>query len=242
MEYTVGSLAELISGNKSDKQMKLVQKPFKMVTKNDQDSVKISKNTLRSKNHSEETLEAIIPGNKRKKNKIVTDVSKRTLNSLKVKKPQVLKNESTFPKFRANVLESNKKLLGKKRKVDQGKTDVNDYNSEDSVKKPKLDTNETSAANRIKNKFNQEIKNSNEYKDKTLFVGNLPIAVSKDKIKKHFRKYGVIDSIRIRGIAVADIKTTKKVAALKKEFHPDRNSVCAFIRYVFRWPDVLEFN
>ncbi|ENN79249.1 hypothetical protein YQE_04285, partial [Dendroctonus ponderosae] len=115
-------------------------------------------------------------------------------------------------------------------KTDLDSANVDD-NSADSFKKPKLVTNEVSAANRIKNKFNQEIKSSSEYKDKTLFVGNLPISVSKDKIKKHFKKYGAIDSLRIRGIAVADIKTSKKVAALKKEFHPDRNSVCAFIRF-----------
>jgi len=98
-------------------------------------------------------------------------------------------------------------------------------------KKQKLSENEQNAAGRIKNKLNKKNKSSGEYKDKTVFVGNIPIKTKKEKIKKRFRIYGEIDSVRFRGIPVADPKTSKKVAAIKEEFHPDRSTLYAFIRF-----------
>ncbi|XP_057654666.1 RNA-binding protein 34 [Diorhabda carinulata] len=67
---------------------------------------------------------------------------------------------------------------------------------------------------------------------RTVYVGNVPIDCKKKNIKSVFKKYGPIETLRFRGIPVADPKIPKKVAAIKKEFHPDRKSIFCFIRFV----------
>ncbi|XP_063919236.1 RNA-binding protein 34-like [Zophobas morio] len=70
-----------------------------------------------------------------------------------------------------------------------------------------------------------------ELRSRTVFVGNLPISVTPKKFKKLFTKYGQVESVRIRGVPVADPKTPKKVAIIKKEFHPDRKSFHGYVRF-----------
>lgn len=212
MDYKIGSLADLISGIKTPNKTKVTQQTFTSVKK--------------------ESLEITISQEKSPKNE-----SKKPKTKIKLKnKNKIGKNtKSTSPIIKTFDIKK-----GKKRKVNEisvkseDKSDINLADSDGeqpSAKKQKLGKNMENAAGRIKNKRNQEIKNSSEYKDKTIFVGNIPINLKKEKIKKLFRKYGAVENVRIRGIPVADLKTSKKVAAIKREFHPDRNSVYAFIRF-----------
>ncbi|CAG9765811.1 unnamed protein product [Ceutorhynchus assimilis] len=212
MEFRVGSIADLISGTNTPNKKKVVKKIVAApVVKAEpeasldsiEESVEKIKKPKKSKKKNNETSESTSTGEKRKKTKT-----------------------------KAEIPDTKKSQTNKKRKLDKSEADLVDSDGEDSTpKKTKLSKNEQNAAGRIKNKQNQEVKNSSEYKDKTLFVGNIPINIKKEKVKKLFRKYGIIDSVRIRGIPVADPKTPKKVAAIKKEFHPDRNTVYAFIRF-----------
>ncbi|KAL1513611.1 hypothetical protein ABEB36_003002 [Hypothenemus hampei] len=120
----------------------------------------------------------------------------------------------------------------KKRKFQHGTGNTTIKDEPVDSKRTELSRNEENAANRIKNKINQETKQSSEYKDRTVFVGNIPLTATKEAIKKHFRSYGPIHSIRIRGVPVANVKISKRIAALKKDFHPDRRSLLAYIRFV----------
>ncbi|XP_076666160.1 uncharacterized protein LOC143367833 [Andrena cerasifolii] len=66
---------------------------------------------------------------------------------------------------------------------------------------------------------------------KTVFVGNLPKEVTKKQLKKEFKKFGHIETIRLRGIVAKSMKVSKKVAAITKELHSRLKSVYAYIRF-----------
>lgn len=190
MEYSVGSLADLISGQNTPNKPKVISKTFATINKT-------------SSNNATQT-----------KGAPKVQLTRNGDNQAKPKKKKKLQ-PTTSP--------------GKKRKMSASKEIATEDSSP--AKKLRLGKNELNAASRIKNKLNQELKTSTDYTEKTLFVGNIPLQIPKEQVKKHFKKYGAIQSIRIRGIPVADIKTPKKIAAIKKEYHPDRTSVYAFIKF-----------
>ncbi|XP_031370154.1 RNA-binding protein 34-like isoform X3 [Apis dorsata] len=68
--------------------------------------------------------------------------------------------------------------------------------------------------------------------EKTIFVGNLPKDVTKKKLKKLFKQFGKIDTIRLRGKIAKSVNVPKRVAAIKNELHPKLKSVYAYIKFV----------
>ncbi|KAF7268439.1 hypothetical protein GWI33_018448 [Rhynchophorus ferrugineus] len=212
MEYSVGSIAELISGVKAANKTKVLKKKIKRNT------------TPVLKEYCESTEDTDITSSK---NELKKKSLKRTFSETKsvdddklpAKKQKKDKKVIAETKFRENISDA---------KLD------NQVESDSRTSKPKhkkLGKNEQNAINRIKNKHNKEVKTSSNYVDRTIFVGNIPIATKKQHIKRYFRKFGEIESVRFRGIPVADLKTPKKVAAIKKQFHPDRNTLHAYIRF-----------
>ncbi|XP_049860200.1 RNA-binding protein 34-like [Schistocerca gregaria] len=70
-----------------------------------------------------------------------------------------------------------------------------------------------------------------EQEERTIFVKNLPHTLNKKKIKKIFKEFGEIESIRLRCAAVEDIKISKKFAVIKNKFHAERSTISAFVRF-----------
>lgn len=66
----------------------------------------------------------------------------------------------------------------------------------------------------------------------TIFVGNLPKEVTYKQLRKLFKKFGNIDTIRIRGIVPDSPQIPKKVAAITKKLHPKLQTVYAYVRFV----------
>ncbi|XP_064622925.1 RNA-binding protein 34-like [Lineus longissimus] len=64
---------------------------------------------------------------------------------------------------------------------------------------------------------------------KTIFVGNLPVTYDTKAVRRLFRKYGKIQSVRLRSATPANLTLPKKVAVIKQEFHPDRKSINAYV-------------
>ena len=62
-----------------------------------------------------------------------------------------------------------------------------------------------------------------------LSSGNLPSTVSKKTLNGIFAKIGTIDSIRLRGAARPDLKTTKKQAIIQRNFHENRHNIVSFL-------------
>jgi len=70
-----------------------------------------------------------------------------------------------------------------------------------------------------------------ETEARTVFVGNLPSSTQKKQLKKLFSEFGQIDTVRFRGAARPDMKTTKKVAVIRHKFHEDRTNINAYVRF-----------
>ncbi|XP_019422479.1 PREDICTED: nucleolar protein 12-like isoform X3 [Lupinus angustifolius] len=64
---------------------------------------------------------------------------------------------------------------------------------------------------------------------RTVFVGNLPLKVKKKTLLKEFKKFGEVESVRIRSVPIQDTKKPKKGAILAKKINDDGDSVHAYI-------------
>ncbi|XP_051024924.1 RNA-binding protein 34 [Acomys russatus] len=65
--------------------------------------------------------------------------------------------------------------------------------------------------------------------ERTVFVGNLPVTCNKKKLKSFFKEYGQVESVRFRSVMPAEGTLTKKLAAIKRKFHPDQKSINAYV-------------
>lgn len=69
-------------------------------------------------------------------------------------------------------------------------------------------------------------------KDKrTIYISNIPNIVKKEEIKKVFKQFGHIESIRERCIVPKDLMMKKKVAAIKNQIHPKIDVTTMFVVY-----------
>lgn len=68
---------------------------------------------------------------------------------------------------------------------------------------------------------------------RTIFIGNIPVGTEKKKLEKHFSQYGKIIASRFRDIPLLHpgSKETRKKGVIKKDFHPERKSMNAYIVY-----------
>lgn len=64
---------------------------------------------------------------------------------------------------------------------------------------------------------------------KTIFVGNLPVNTDKKELHKLFRKFGSIETVRLRCVPRSDTKLPKRAAVILKDFHPERDNICAYV-------------
>ncbi|XP_020856065.1 RNA-binding protein 34 isoform X2 [Phascolarctos cinereus] len=111
----------------------------------------------------------------------------------------------------------------KKRKITQasnndktagGKILGNSNYSFEVNKRKKIQANE--AEERIKNK-------------RTVFVGNLPVTCKKKELKSFFKEYGQIECVRFRSLIPAKSTLSKKIAAIKREVHPEQKSINGYV-------------
>ncbi|CAF3526289.1 unnamed protein product [Rotaria sp. Silwood1] len=80
-------------------------------------------------------------------------------------------------------------------------------------------------------------KQEREYEDssivnaQTVFVGNVPIGCSQKELKKLFSQFGTVKSIRLRNLIPLNPKRGKRLAFIKKEFHPLQKTINAYVRF-----------
>lgn len=62
----------------------------------------------------------------------------------------------------------------------------------------------------------EDDKHSKERLERTVFVGNVPVGTNPKALKKLFKKYGTVESVRIRSVALAKESLTnyRKVRAM----------------------------
>ncbi|XP_031774158.1 RNA-binding protein 34-like isoform X2 [Apis florea] len=107
--------------------------------------------------------------------------------------------------------------------------DISDEEEEEEEEENKVQKNSSSNKNnKIMDTSLEEIKED----ERTIFVGNLPKDVTKKKLRKLFKQFGKIDTIRLRGKIAKSVNVSKRVAAIKNELHPKLKSVYAYIKFV----------
>nr|CAI5854789.1 unnamed protein product [Callosobruchus analis] len=271
MDYTVGSVADLITGKQTPNKPKIATKLVK--TKKPQPPSLKAVGPAKKEKKDKKKRSAVPPfesamevfdtynGTKKKKKKEPGFVNRETKDH-KVKKranndakdseePAKKRNKQNLihennVKRRANDDAKDSEEPAKKRKKQnlinedndfpmQGKQeppkkksriDIVDSDDDETESLVKLSHNQQNAERRIKNKKSEP---NPDNEARTIFVGNVPMKAEKKQIKKLFKKYGPIESLRFRGIPVPDPKMPKKVAAIKKEFHPNRSSLYCYI-------------
>jgi len=83
----------------------------------------------------------------------------------------------------------------------------------------------------VKAEASKDKKFDPEKEARTVFVGNLPASVNVKDIKRRFKDYGSVETVRLRGAARPDLKTTKKVAVITRKIHENRNNINAYVRF-----------
>lgn len=186
--------------------------------------------------------EAPVDSNKNKKRKLQDTVVSEELTTeastesfgVKVKKNKNKRKKGlkekpeetdTSPQVNEEVLGS--EVKSKKKKKD-GKKSIKDESTE------KEDGNIEDSKEEIEKEVGDEPKKKivdPEADDKTIFVGNWPVNKVKKHLKKYFVRYGVIEAVRFRSVPLSDTRISKKVTAITKQFHPDRTSTNAYVRF-----------
>ncbi|XP_064211365.1 uncharacterized protein LOC100142251 [Tribolium castaneum] len=180
-----------------------------------------------SMDYSVGSLSDLITGSNtpNKKNVVRKKISLKNTESTSAPQDSDEPSEFQEKKPKKKVKESNTKK-SKKRKLETSDE------SEPVVKKEK---NSENAERRVNSKEKKEkFEEDPEKLSRTVFIGNLPISSNTKQIKQFFKKYGNVESVRIRGVPVADPKLPKKVAMIKREFHPDRKGFHGYIRFESR--------
>nr|CAD7401435.1 unnamed protein product [Timema cristinae] len=156
---------------------------------------------------------------------------KKTSTKSKKRKP-----ESTGGVVQSNLSEHDAKILNKTKRL------KNNVVEGTPVKKQKIEENQHSILREKSKDFSaksnkrvrkkKRIPRDEEKESRTIFVGNVPNSWNKFKIKRYFSKYGAVESLRLRCPPLADPRVPKKVAIIKKKFHPDRTNIHVFVCFV----------
>jgi nucleolar protein 12 len=101
----------------------------------------------------------------------------------------------------------------------------------DNVKEAAIEAQKHDRMAQVKHEDSKEKKLDPEKEERTVYIGNLPISHTKKDLKKMLAEFGKIEAVRFRCAARPDMKTTKKVAVIKKTFHEERSSIAAYVRF-----------
>ncbi|XP_076638734.1 uncharacterized protein LOC143350447 isoform X2 [Colletes latitarsis] len=119
--------------------------------------------------------------------------------------------------------------------VEPGENDDDSSEEEDDEEEEEDETNNSMSESPEQSKNHEEnLEDSLEelkVDKNTIFVGNLPKEVTRNQLKKQFKKFGNIDTIRLRGVVAKSINVPKKVAAITKDVHPKLKSIYAYIKF-----------
>ncbi|KAI4466892.1 eukaryotic translation initiation factor 4b/4h [Holotrichia oblita] len=229
MDYSIGSVADLISGSTTPNKQKVVKKQFKNkptppIIQAEEGSTTPNKQKVVKKQFKNKPTPPIIQAEEKETDSAVVKVKKAKKRSFSAQIKQTVSDENATDQNiekEEDVLDEIPKKKTKSPKIKPVVTttpSTDDDESDDDVK------------NKKKPQDNKE-EGSKDTDTTTVFVGNLPITVTHKKLVKMFSKYGTVLNARIRSIPVADPKVPKKVAAIKKQFHPDRKSVHGYVTF-----------
>ncbi|XP_013385011.1 RNA-binding protein 34 isoform X2 [Lingula anatina] len=222
--YSVGQLSSLISGDNGGKKKKKKDKSAALFENSptcDKKKGLFTSNTLTMKKEDNFTVTV--------KTSTIT-AQKAKLFEVESKDTDTQPNRDVkFVKDKIKEAKTVQETTNVTRKVHDNPLHVSLHGGRDSTKSSK------SKKRKLDDDEPQTVKKRNKYKpdkqkdSKTIFVGNLPAKIKKKALEKMFKKYGNIESIRLRNAVSSDPKVSKKLAVIKKDFHPNKKNINAYI-------------
>ncbi|KOX71081.1 RNA-binding protein 34 [Melipona quadrifasciata] len=125
--------------------------------------------------------------------------------------------------------EPTKKQLKKKNstEAEENESDLDDINEGIVLQNSTMENSDESRSSDDEGSYLEDLK-----KDKrTIFVNNLPKNVTKKKLEKLFKKFGKIDTIRLRGKVPKSLNISKRTAAITNDLHSKLKSIYAFVKF-----------
>lgn len=210
MDYTIGSLADIISGKNTPNKPAVIKK--QIVNPNNSAQVFITQD----KSEQPDSTKAKRDGKKFKKSMLA--FKRNRLNSDR----KVEQNSSFKKENRRN-----------ERIENQSNFTVIDHIQITKIEK-RLDEkafDETSSGNGDTDMKSTHVKQNNdkEVDSRTIFVGNIATTIKKTQLLKFFGKYGKVVSVRLRCATPAEPGVSKRVAVIKKMFHPKRTTLHSYV-------------
>lgn len=78
-------------------------------------------------------------------------------------------------------------------------------------------------------KLKENKQREHENQSRTVFVGNLPLSSTKKTLRLLFKDIGPIETIRFRSLVREDPSMPRKVAAIMRKAHPQKQSINAYV-------------
>lgn len=217
-----GGLEKEEVDSRNDNEQQLEDKEEDQVTP--KEKVKAKKNKKKKMQKSLETAEEVVQENK-VADEEGNDDEKQSGNA--EAKPQNKKkraSDSQDPAENKEGVKANKKKKMKK-SVDTAEKPLEEEKDADDKDDIEEDKDEEPSAKVEREEAKEELER------RTLFVGNVDIKVKRSAVRKIFKEYGEVETVRFRNAAVADPNESKKVAMIKRHFHESQVSIIAYVRF-----------
>lgn len=218
-----GGLEKEEVDSRNDNEQQLEDKEEDQVTP--KEKVKAKKNKKKKMQKSLETAEEVVQENK-VADEEGNDDEKQSGNA--EAKPQNKKkraSDSQDPAENKEGVKANKKKKMKK-SVNTAEKPLEEEKDADDEKDDVEEDKDEEPSAKVESEEAKE-----ELERRTLFVGNVDIKVKRSALRKIFKEYGEVETVRFRNAAVADPNESKKVAMIKRHFHESQVSIIAYVRF-----------
>ncbi|KAI5741598.1 hypothetical protein M8J76_015256 [Diaphorina citri] len=143
--------------------------------------------------------------------------------------------QTTSSELSAKVNQNKKSITKKGKKTVTGDVDNKELPKSDN------DTNTEQKSDEQAKGFPKHLENGSETKDepkfneeqesRTIFVGNLPLKINRDRVTSMFKPYGEVETVRFRSVPVADITLPRKACIKMNKVHEKRTNMNAYVRF-----------
>jgi len=130
------------------------------------------------------------------------------------------------------ISESEKKPKKRVKRKSQQIEEALDGNGDQEVAKVEapLNVEEPSASTRKRRQSYGKLM-SDEEKNKTVFVGNLPVDITQKVLKRLFASCGAIETLRLRSAIPGKLHMPKKAAVIKRELSKNQDTIIAYVKF-----------
>ncbi|KAF2901388.1 hypothetical protein ILUMI_04799 [Ignelater luminosus] len=216
MDYTVGSVADLISGKNTPNKATVIKQQVINANRNSDNSAN-SVQLFATQDKTEQSDSTKTKRHDKKfKNKLPFKRN-RSISDREVQQKPSFKNKNKHN----NESDNNSNFT------------VIDHTQISKIEKQLTEGKfeESNGSKKDTNMKNMNQNNNKEVDSRTIFVGNVAAIVKKTQLLKFFGKYGKIVSVRLRCATPAEPGVSKRVAVIKKMLHPKRTTLHSYVTF-----------